>query len=105
MIKTVVLIPERDNAGRAFPRSAWTEFEMRLFAFGGWSRTRGVAGAWQDQGRISRDVSRRYEVALGSWGQLPAWLGLVRWARTRFDQEALYIEVVGLPEVWTGKEP
>ena len=34
-----------------------------------------------------------------SWTQLADWLRLVRWAGQRFRQEAIYLEVAGLPEV------
>jgi hypothetical protein len=38
-------------------------------------------------------------VSLTGWRQLPAWLIVVEWALERFDQEAVYIEVAGIPEL------
>lgn len=38
-------------------------------------------------------------MALASWTQLPQWLEVVRWARTKFRQEAIYVEVAGIPEI------
>ena len=90
MIKTVLLVPSRDNQGRLFPRDRWIELEEQLVtAFGGLSRESGIRGVWRDRGRVYRDVSRRYVVSLDSWLQLPAWLDMVRWALRTFEQEAL----------------
>lgn len=103
MIKTQVLVPTRDNDGRAFGRSAWRELERRLLAFGGYSRESGVFGGWTDaSGRLYNDTSRQYTVALESWLDLAAWLAVVQWARTAFRQDALFIEVAGIPEVADG---
>ncbi len=102
MVKTMFLVPIRDNEGRPFPRSHWRELEQQLLQFGGFSRTTGVAGTWTDGGRIYRDTSRQYVVSLQSWTQIPAWLEIVRWARERFRQEAIYIEVAGVPEIIGG---
>ena len=99
MIRTVVLIPVRDNEGRRFPRAAWTELEVRLLEFGGVTKAGEVEGAWRQGDRLYRDRSAQYVVSLGSWLQLEAWLDVVRWARQEFRQEALYVEVAGIPEI------
>ncbi len=99
MIKTVLLVPIRDNEGRLYSRSAWDELEDRLLQFGGLSRTSGVVGVWRSGTRVYRDRSRQYVVSLASWMELPAWLDVVRWARRRFPQEAIYFEVAGVPEI------
>lgn len=99
MIKTMFLVPEKDNRGRRFPAAAWRELEERLLDFGGYSEARGVRGAWTAGDRVYRDVSRQYIVALASWTDLPRWLEVVRWAKERFEQEAIYIEVAGVPEI------
>ena len=104
LIRTVLLVPTRDNSGRPFPRPQWTELERRLATtFGGYSWTAGVHGAWEHQGRVYRDVSRQYLVTLQSWTQLGIWLDLVHWVRRTFQQEALYIEVAGVPEIISGE--
>ncbi len=41
-------------------------------------------------------------VAIRTWGQLPAWLDLVRWVRVETRQVAIYIKVAGVPEIWDG---
>ncbi|MCI0584141.1 MAG: hypothetical protein L0227_14875 [Chloroflexi bacterium] len=100
MIKAAFLVPIRDNDGRPFPRSSWIELERRLVdAFGGYSRMSAVHGAWEEHGRVYRDVSRQYVASLSSWMELPVWLDLVRWVRQAFRQEAIYIEVAGVPEI------
>jgi hypothetical protein len=100
MIKTHFLVPVRDNAGRPHSRGLWLELEQRLITlFGGYSRVTGIHGAWEYEGRIYRDISRGYSVSLERWTLLPVWLDLVRWARQAFQQEAIYIEVAGVPEI------
>ncbi|MGH2584820.1 MAG: hypothetical protein ACRDJE_07905 [Dehalococcoidia bacterium] len=102
MIKTALVVPVRDNDGRSFSPRVWRELEARLLRFGGYTIEVGVAGAWESGGRLYRDRSRRYTVALPSWFDVPAWLDVVVWARTRFRQEALYIEIAGIPEIADG---
>lgn len=100
MIKTLLLVPIRDNDGRPFPYSAWRDLENRLRSFGGFSRQPLVHGQWADDtGRIYRDRSRRYVVSLSSVRAIPAWLAMVEWAQSRFSQEAMYIELAGQPEI------
>ena len=95
-----MLVPVRDNEGRRFTESAWRELQRRLMAeFDGYTRRTGVVGAWAAGGQVYRDTSREYTVVITSWEQLPAWLSIVRWARERFRQEAIYIEVAGVPEI------
>lgn len=99
MIKTLLLVPVTDNNGAPFGEPEWLALESRLVLFGGFSLRTGVEGAWEAGGRIYRDRSREYSVALLSWWLLPAWLEIVDWARDHFRQVALYIEVAGIPEI------
>jgi hypothetical protein len=99
MIKTMFLMPVTDNDGRPYAAAEWEALESRLLAFGGFSLAVDVTGVWQAQGRVYRDLSRQYTVALTSWQQLPAWLEVVLWARSAFRQLAVYIEVGGIPEI------
>jgi hypothetical protein len=62
----------------------------------------GVTGEWEFGGRVYRDRSREYVVSLKSWWQLNAWLQIAEWAREEFGQEAVYIEVAGIPEILSG---
>ncbi len=56
-------------------------------------------GTWRAGRRTYREVSREYTVSLTTWQQLPTWLAIVEWARERFRQEAIYVEVAGVPEI------
>jgi hypothetical protein len=100
MIKTLFLVPERDNEGKRFGRARWEHLEHRVMQVSaGFSYRAEVHGTWQSDGRVYRDVSREFTVSLQSWQQFPSWLALVEWIREQFQQEALYIEVAGLPEI------
>lgn len=106
MIKAVFLLPERDNDGQSFPQSAWDRVEERLVRLGrGYTVAYGQKGVWQAGGRRYTDVNNAYTVLLRSWEQLGAWLDVVRWARAEFRQEAIYVEVAGLPEVLRAPRP
>lgn len=102
MIKTVFLLPVRDNEDRPFDGDAWAELDRRLLRFGGASAGGLVSGAWEGRHGIRREQSREYHVGLTGWTDLPDWLDLVRWVRRRFRQEAVYIEVAGIPEILQG---
>jgi hypothetical protein len=100
MIKAILLVPLRDNQGAAFGVSAFPELEERLLHLaGGLSRRPGVDGIWSDGRRTYRDRSTEYAVALASWRQVQAFLDVADWARARFTQEAIYIEINGSPEI------
>ena len=94
-----MLIPIRDNAGREFPRSAERELRRRLLGFGGFTRMPGVLGEWRSGNATYRDRHRQYVVALAHWTDLPRWLEVVHWAGERLSQEAIYIEVAGVPDI------
>lgn len=100
MIRTLFLVPTRDNDGRRFDLDDWRALDERIGArFGGYTEPPPVRGVWRAGSRTYRDVNRQFVIALDSWEQLPEWLDLVRWARTRFRQEAVYIEVAGIPGI------
>lgn len=99
MIKTMFLIPIRDNAGHEFGATDWAELEHRLLQFGGASAGGLVSGSWEAGGGVFHDTSRQYQVGLARWTDLPAWLDLIRWVRRRFRQNTIYIEVAGIPEI------
>lgn len=99
MIKALVFVPVRSNEGRAFPREAWQELLARFEQFGGVTVEPAVSGRWLSGGRWYNEPMRPYLIALTSWRQLPDWLAVVEWIQMRFEQEALYVEVAGQPEV------
>lgn len=99
MIKTMFLVPIKDNASRPFGRRHWEELEEKLLEFGGYTLGGVVEGSWTAGGKVYRERSRSYIVSLESWTQLPEWLAVIRWVRETFRQEAIYIEVAGIPEI------
>lgn len=99
MVKTMFLVPLVDNDGQPFEAEAWRELERQLMQFGGFTSGIVVEGAWEAGGRIYRDTSRTYLVALESWTQLPQWLEVIRWVREQFRQKAIYVEIAGIPEI------
>jgi hypothetical protein len=60
MIKTIFLIPERDNTAKRFAQPKWRELDQRLMVFGGRSVRYGVQGLWEAGGRLYSDRSRDY---------------------------------------------
>lgn len=103
MIKTVVLLPidvtwstetaraERDKVGL-----------MLVKLFGGFTYEGTVEGSWRPPGEGNTtvsDTSHRYTVTLSSWMDLRMWLDFVQQMRYRLRQEAIYIEVAGIPEI------
>lgn len=102
MIKTLLLLPVRDNESRPFLDTMWIELELRFADLGGWQRQADVEGGWVHLDRLFREPNRQYVVALTSWLNLQAWLEIVLWARVAFRQEAVYIEVNGAPEIIAG---
>ncbi len=99
MVRTLFLVPLRDNEGKPFPRRLWRELRERLLVFGGYTRIAGVVGEWRSIGRVYRDRSYQFVIALESWKQFPAWLELVQLVHSAFRQEAIYVEVAGQPEI------
>ena len=100
LVKTIVLVPEADNSGRPFTEDDWAWLEQQLRPFGGWSVRVGVTGAWRSDTsrRWMRDASREVTVGIDGWTVLPRWLGLVKRIGKRFGQEAMYVEVAGIPD-------
>lgn len=105
MLRTVLLVPVQDNDGKDFTRGDWDELETRLIlAFGGYTMPGQAEGAWSGEGgHVYRDVSYQYVVSLTTCRQLPAWLEIVEWALVHFHQEAVYVEIAGVPEVLSRK--
>lgn len=103
MIKTMMLVPEVDNAGHPFLPDDWTwllhEATQR---FGGLTLEGQAQGWWLDAGHLYQDATRRYTIALASWRQVPEWLALVEAVRERFRQIAVYGEIAGIPEIFSG---
>src|SRR6266508_2743328 len=67
MIKNLLLLPVRDNESQPFQDSVWIELELRCADLGGWQRQADVEGGWVHLGRVYREPSRQYVVALTNW--------------------------------------
>ena len=101
MFKTLVLVPATDNDGKRFSPAQWRELRDRCIAIaGGFSVQRGYEGYWHNaQGHAFRDRGNAYLIALGDIRQLPAWVALVEWIIVAFRQEAVYVELCGVPNI------
>lgn len=101
MFTVSFLIPAADNDGRVFTSSEVAAFEADLIAlFGGFSReTAPVVGGWAHDGRIYRDTSSRFVVALGSIADGGKVAQAVEAAKARFAQEAIFVQYLGLSEI------
>jgi hypothetical protein len=103
MIKATILIPKRDNAGLPFDRRTLQAFEARFADLAeGFSITRDVEGVRRYEGTTYVDRSDRYEMAMADWDGVAPFLELARWARVWFRQEAIYIEIAGIPQIISG---
>lgn len=102
MIKTLILIPEHDNAGEPFETGDFREFEAQLRDVkGGFTMRAGIVGEWEGY----QDANREYVVAIDSWLELAGWLDVALSAIARFRQDAVYIEVAGVPEILVAPNP
>lgn len=101
MIATFFLVPITDNEGAPFAPSQFREVtKLLLDAFGGFSGPTIVDGMWRgDDGRVYKDRSRRYDVALTSWRQVQNLVEIVDWVCSEFRQEAIFLSVAGVPEI------
>ena len=99
MIKTVLYVPEADNAGTLFAPRLWRSLERRVRQFGGYSVQGDLLGVWTADGRVYQDRNRVYTVVLSSIRQLPAWVATVEWVLATIRQEAVYVEINGAPEI------
>lgn len=96
-----MLVPVADNDGRLFRPHVWAELEIRCMAVsGGYNVQLGIQGVWVDTDRYTyRDTVNAYTIALISIRQLSAWVALVEWVLVILRQEALYVEINGVPEI------
>ncbi len=101
MFDVQILIPRADNAGRRFSDARHREFEgVAVALFGGVSRFPGeVAGAWHEAGVVYRDRTRVFAVALGSIVNGAKVGELATFAKTHYDQKAIYVRYLTLAEV------
>jgi hypothetical protein len=103
MFEVQFLIPIGDNDGNVFPADHHAAFEdeaVRLF--GGVTRLPTEAtGTWVNEGLRFDDKTIVYVVAVQSIGSGWDILGLARFAKSHYRQEAIYIRYLGVAEVIT----
>ncbi len=104
MIEFRIQIPAADNDGQPFSPEHHRSFEDEVLRrFGGFHLLPGtVSGQWLSEGKTYGDSLRLYVIATESildGGRIRA---LLAWARLHYRQEALYLSVLGIAEVFTG---
>lgn len=101
MFDLVILIPVRDNDGDDFPESAFALFEEILVTrFGGFTCEAGTAsGGWAFEGRVYRDETRVYHVAMRTIGDGVLVVSVVAFAKSHFRQEAIFIRYLNIIEI------
>src|ERR1700682_4809333 len=89
---TQVLLPKRDNFGRAFDRDHYSAFHTRLIRrFGGWTRKGQAEGAWLSaSGEVVTDQHWVYEVGHAR-RDLRFWEAEKERLKREFDQEDIWI--------------
>jgi hypothetical protein len=101
VIPASIIIPIADNEGKPFADGQFVAFEDHLLGLAdGLTRRDNVMGQWRaDDGVVYRDVSYEYEVSMGSWRDIGAFLAVADRAREEFRQLAVYVRIAGIPEV------
>lgn len=92
-IEARFLIPIVSNSGSAFEKSRfqWVEDELTR-RFGGYTLEGVFEGAYLDNGRIVREKSRRYLVAVPR-DRLDELKEFLREVKSRFGQKSLYVSI------------
>jgi hypothetical protein len=101
MFEVQMLIPLASNAGLDFDENHHAAFEtFAIGLFGGITRVPSeAAGAWFDAGSIYRDRFRIYVLALGSIVSGAKVGEVATFARTHYEQLAIYIRYLTLAEI------
>ena len=102
MIKAMVLVPTTYNDGSPIEAAISTAFSFRVHALSpdGHTQRAGSRGEWLDPaGRAFTDLLDEYTFALPGWRDVVRFIELVDWALVAFRQEAMYIEIMGVPEI------
>mgnify|MGYP000530729165 CR=1 FL=1 len=98
MVETRFLLPVASNTGIPFEESRFEWLEEQLTRrFGGFTYEGEFRGGYYHKGKILRETSRRYVVAVRR-AQLPELMRFLHEVKRDFKQEALYV-VVSTAEV------
>ncbi len=101
MFEVQVLIPTFSNSGENFSVAHHSAFENALLAaFGGFTLYPShAAGSWMSNGVRFDDSLRMYGVALSSLGLGGKLAETVAFARSHYEQEAIFIRYLGMTEI------
>jgi hypothetical protein len=96
-----ILIPTVDNDGAVFTDADHEAFEAFVLArFGGLTQFPSTAmGAWTDAGRVYRDRTRVYAVAITSVREYAKFVEVVAFAKAHYRQLAMFIHYLGQAEI------
>lgn len=98
-----ILIPKTDNTGRVFSAEEVAAFEADLVdLFGGFTRNDNpLKGGWfsADENKVVIDETNRYLLALSSITDGAKVAQLATIAKARFEQDAVWVEYLGLAEI------
>jgi hypothetical protein len=87
--KVTLMLPLRDNAGTPIDRDTWDWWHDRLTSLVAGFTDMGVVSGWW---RGYTDENRRITIIVRSMREVQAIRRLLRDARLRFRQEAMYLE-------------
>ena len=87
--KVTLMLPLRDNAGTSIDRDTWAWWHDKLTALVAGFTDMGVVSGWW---RGYTDENRRITIIVRSMHEVRAIRKLLREARVRFRQEAMYLE-------------
>lgn len=101
MFELMVLIPVADNDGSAFSAEDHAAFEAFVIdRFGGITLYPNTAvGSWADAGRVYRDNTRVYGIAVRSITQGALVAEVAAYAKVAFRQEAIFIRYLNVAEI------
>lgn len=100
MFEVVILIPVADNNGVAFTEAHDAEFEQFVVGlFGGYSWRGERPGGWIDGGKIYRDVSREFVIAVRRLAEGFRVHRVAIKAKCHYRQLAIYVSYLGQAEI------
>lgn len=101
MIEVTILIPLADNDGQEFSASHFEAWEVQLSEnFGGHSRLPGIIqGVWFEGSTRYEDRLVQYLVALESLTEGGKLTKVIDFAKSNFQQQAIYLRYLGVSEI------
>lgn len=101
MIEVTILVPVRDNEGKAFTSEDFEVFETYVVdVVGGFTvLPYNSVGGWAEAGVVYRDDARLYIIAVESIIVGDRIARVVAMAKVLFRQKAIYIRYLGIAEV------